>query len=262
MRTAGLVMAVLLGAATAAAAQTSPAPAAPPLPSAQAYGGKTLIPAIVACTDLPTTTVPTPTFRILAPHTADLRAGAARNEIVVLNAGTPQGVGIGQRYFTRRISPPISRESISAAERGAVRTTGWLTVVAADERFALARVDYACVMVEAGDYLEPYVEPSIPATAAPDGPANFGDMGRVLQGVDRHEAFGAGDLLSIDRGQTRGMTLGTRVAFYRDRMLGTPLVEIGIGVVVEVSPETSKVALERTSPEVRTGDYFAIRRAP
>ncbi len=136
-----------------------------------------------------------------------------------------------------------------------MRTTGWLTVVAADERFALARIDYACVTVESGDYLEPYAEPAVPTTPQADGPPNFSDMSRVLFGVDRHEAFGAGDLLSIDRGQSQGMTVGTRVAFYRDRMIGTPLYELGAGVVIEVSAETSKVAVERAAPEIKAGDY-------
>ena len=72
--------------AAAAAAQPAPPPAAP-LPGSPLYGGKTLVPAVVACTDLPTATVPTPPLRVLSPHTADLRLGAIRNEIVVLNAG-------------------------------------------------------------------------------------------------------------------------------------------------------------------------------
>ena len=247
--------------AAVAAAQTAPPPVAPQAGS-QAYGGKILVPAIVACTDLPTATVPMPPLRILAPHAADLHAGASRNDVVVLNAGTPQGLAIGQRYFTRRVNGPVNREAISATDRGAVRTTGWLTVVAADERFALARIDYACVTVESGDYLEPYAEPAVPTTPQADGPPNFSDMSRVLFGVDRHEAFGAGDLLSIDRGQSQGMTVGTRVAFYRDRMIGTPLYELGAGVVIEVSAETSKVAVERAAPEIKAGDYVAVRRTP
>jgi hypothetical protein len=261
MRTAGFVLGLMVSAAGVAGAQTAAPPVAP-LPGSQAYGGKTLVPAIVACTDLPTATVPTPSLHIVAPHAGDLHAGASRNDLVVLNAGTPQGLAIGQRYFARRVNLPINLEPISATHRGAVRTTGWLTVVAADERFALARIDYACVTVEAGDYLEPYVEPAVPATALPDGPPNFADMARVLFGVDRHEAFAAGDLLSIDRGQSGGIVLGMRIGFYRDRMIGAPLFELGSGVVVEVAGDTAKVAVERAAPGIKAGDYAAIRRAP
>jgi hypothetical protein len=261
MRTAGVFLGILVSAAASAGAQPAPAPAAQPL-GLQAVGGKSVTPTIVACTDQPIVTVPTPTLRILSPHSADLRTATAKNELVVLGAGTPQGLAVGQRYFTRRIFGPITREPISATERAAVRTTGWLTVVAADERFSLARIDFACVAVEAGDYLEPYVEPSVPATPLADGPPDFSDMSHVLFGVDRHELFGAGDLLSIDRGESRGVKVGTRVVFYRDRMIGTPLYELGSGIVIEVSADTSKVAVERASPEIVGGDYVVIRRAP
>ncbi len=82
----------------------------------------------------------------------------------------------------------------------------------------------------------------------------------MLQGVDRHETFGAGDLLSIDRGAAFGITTGSRVAFYRDRGNGTPLVDLGTGIVLEVSAETSKVVVDRARFEVMMGDYVALRR--
>jgi hypothetical protein len=261
MRTAGLFLGILVSAAVSASAQSAPASQAPPL-GLQFVGGKAVAPTVVACTDQPIVTLPTPSLRILAPHSADLRTAMSKNELVVLGAGTPQGLAVGQRYFTRRTFGPITREPISATERAAIRTTGWLTIVAADERFSLARIDFTCVAVEAGDYLEPFVEPAVPATPLADGPPDFNDMSHVLFGVDRHELFGAGDLLSIDRGETRGLKVGTRVAFYRDRLIGTPLYELGTGVVIEVSPETSKVAVERASPEIVGGDYVVIRRAP
>ena len=81
-----------------------------------------------------------------------------------------------------------------------------------------------------------------------------------LFGVDRRESFGAGDFLSIDRGIAQGVVAGARVAFYRDRANGTPLVEIGSGVVVEVSADTSKVVVQRSSEEIRRGDYAGFQR--
>ncbi len=251
----------LLSTADNVAGQASLASVAPPASQSAMYD-KTIVPALIACTDVPTATVPVQELRILSPHAADLHEASSRGDLVVLSGGTPQGVMIGQRYFSRRLHPPISKEVISATQHGAIRTTGWLTVVAADERFALGRIDYACVSVESGDYLEPYVEPALPAAAGKDGPTNFTDLGRVLFGPDRREIFGAGDIFSIDRGSARGMVTGTRVAFYHDRRNGTPLVEIGVGIVVEVSAESSKVVLEQTSSDVKTGDYFGVRGTP
>jgi hypothetical protein len=225
----------------------------------QNLGPRTLTAAIVACADLPTTTVPTPSLQVLAAQAGDRHNVFSPNEVVVLNGGTPHGVRIGNRYFTRRLQPGLEGEPPSPASRGAIRTTGWLTVIAADDRFALARVDYACDNIDGGDYLEPYAEPALPASLPADGAPNFTDMGRVLFGVDRRQSFGAGDLANIDRGSAHGVGLGTRVAFYRDRENGTPLVEMGTGIVVETATDTAKVVVTRARDAVIRGDYVVIR---
>jgi hypothetical protein len=242
-----------------ATAQTPLANAARAATVPEGYGPKTVTPALIACTDLPTAVMPTVTLRILAPHAPDLHEAAYRGDLVVLSGGTPQGLAVGQRFYARRVLPPLSREPMRPEDRGSIRTSGWVTVVAADEHSALARVDYACTSIEAGDYLEPYTEPTMPAAARDDGRTNFADLRRVLTGRDRREQFGAGDFLSIDRGSNHGVAAGARVAFYRDRRIGTPLVELGAGTVVEVSAEASKVILDRSSNAVRVGDYYGFR---
>jgi hypothetical protein len=259
MRTFGFVLSGVLVAASSAFGQVSSvqvmeAPATNPN-----LGPRTLTASIVACTDLPTATVPASALRILSGQVGDDHTVYAPGEIVVLNGGTPQGLLVGQRYFSRRLQLGFEGEPPSVESRGAIRTSGWLTVIAADERFALARVDFACDNVESGDYLDPYVEPVLPASATADGPPNFTDMGRVLFGPDRRQTFGAGDLANIDRGTAQGIGIGTRVAFYRDRMSGTPLVEMGAGVVVETTADTAKVVLVRARDAVWRGDYVVIR---
>jgi hypothetical protein len=251
-----------LAAAHTVAAQTpiTAAVQGPTIPDG--YGPRTVTPAIIACTNLPTAVNTTATLRIIAPHSPDPNETASRGDLVVLNAGTPQGLMVGQRYFARRILPPLSREQMRAEDRGSIVTSGWLTVVAADQNSALARVDYACTTVQSGDYLEPYTEPTLPAAARDDGRTNFSDLRRVLSGRDRREQFGAGDFLSIDRGSNHGVVGGARVAFYRDRRNGTPLVELGVGTVVEVSAEVSKVILDRSSNAVKSGDYYGFRTVP
>ena len=259
MRHTSLLLIMFCAALPPAAAQTTiqvaPAPTGPGL-----FGPRTVLPVTVACTDLPTATVVEHPLRIVAPHSGDDHAISRAGDIVVLNGGTAQGFAIGQRYFTRRLTAPVNRERISNLERGAIRTSGWLTVIAADERSTLARIDYACTGIEAGDYLDPYTETVLPVATAARGLTDFSDLGRVLLGVDRREQFGAGELLSIDRGAAHGMTGGRRVAFYRDRNNGTPLFEIGEGIVVEVSLDTSKIAVDWTNQDVLKGDYVGVRR--
>jgi len=252
MRTALVLLGAVLTAMPAVAQITAADVPAP------ALGPRTVVSATVSCTDTPTGGGPQGSLRVVGPQAADGRQSVARGELVVLSGGTPQGLAIGQQYFARRLKKPLNHETITPANPGAIQTTGWLTVVAADTRFAIARVEYACVPIDAGDYLEPYAEPALPREVAAKGLTDFSELGRVLFGVHRREAFGAGDLLSIDRGQARGMAAGTRVAFYRDHRNGMPLVEIGEGIVVEVSGETSKVVVERAAVDVLRGDYYGI----
>lgn len=255
LRTVGLALITTIATIVAASSQT--VSLASPT-SNQALGPRTVGAALVACMDRPTSSAPVATLWVVAPHAADGHAVSARHHLVVLSGGTLRGVMVGQQYFSRRLQPPVNGEPMTLAAPGSSRTTGWLTVVAADERRALARIDYACTGIESGDYLEPYELPVLPATLASTGRTNFADLGRVLFGVDRRESFGAGDLLSIDRGRSRGVIAGTRVAFYRDRANGTPLVELGMGIVIDVGADSSKVVVERSSGEVRRGDYVGF----
>lgn len=255
MRT--LVLATLLVLSSAAGGAQAPAGLAAIRPGPLA--ARSVVPAMVACADRPTIAPPAPAFHVVAAHRADGRAAVARGEIVVLSAGIDAGFRIGQTFFTRRLQAPVSRERMGPLQPGAIRTTGWLTVIAADARVALARIDYACTAVEAGDYLEPYEEQVLPSAIAAAGPADFADLARVLFGPDRRELFGAGDLLSIDRGAADGTIPGTRVGFYRDRGTGTPLVEIGEGIVIDVAAGSAKVVVERSSGAIVRGDYVAVR---
>jgi hypothetical protein len=271
MRIFGLVLGGVLVAASSALAQVSSIQVIEAPPTNTNLGPRTLNAAIVACTDLPTATVPTPALRVLAAQVGDDHTAFGPGEVVVLNGGSPQGAKVGARYFTRRLQLGLNAQPPSALDLGAVRTTGWITVVAADQGFALARVDYACDNVAAGDYLVPYNEPSLPADAAPDGPPKFADwnaeqyrwesanLGKVLFGADRRQTFGAGDVTNIDRGSSHGYGVGTRIGFYRDRQNSTPLVEVGAGVVVETTADTSKVVITRAREAVIRGDYVVIR---
>jgi hypothetical protein len=259
MRTFILSIALVLSLSTLAVAQAPAGVAA----GAPALGPLTLTPAIVSCTDLPTvSTLPSTDLLVLGLHNGDRRFNAARGDIVVLSRGTPQGLSIGQQYIARRLMKPVNHAPVTPANPAAVVTSGWLTVVSADQQFALARIDQSCLAIEAGDYLEPFVEPALPTTLAGAGRTDFSTLGRVLFGVFRRSSFGAGDVLSIDRGSRAGMTTGTRVAFYRDRRNSTPLVELGDGIVVDVSAETAKVVVERASQDIRTGDYYGVRSKP
>ncbi len=258
MRTLALTVGGMLIAAGSAVAQVTSIRVIESPATNLTLGPRTLTANHVACTDVPTTAEPLSSLRVLAAQTGDKHMNFATGEVVVINGGTPQGVTPGQRYFTRRYHLDYDTGRANAATPASIRTTGWLTIVAADERFALARIELACDSVTTDDYLEPFVALELPAAVAPAGEPNFTDMGRVLFGADRRRTFASGDVANIDRGTAHGVGVGTRVSIYRDREIATPLVELGSGVVVEVSEMTSKVVLVRTRDAVWRGDYVGL----
>ncbi|MEW6321546.1 MAG: hypothetical protein AB1635_10705 [Acidobacteriota bacterium] len=248
MRFVGINLVVLL----------ATAPAGAQAPSAGPYTHATVVPAFVACTDVPLHAAPTPTLHIQAAHAPDGRSLYGPGESVVLS-GDLSTLEPGQRFFVRRAHANLDRRPISRQAPGALRTAGWLTVTAVDAAHALARIDYACDSIEEGDFLEPLALPVLPQPIE-GGQPHYDDMAAVMFGVDRREAFGGGDLLNIDRGQDAGLAPGMRVIFVRDRKNGTPLVELGDGVVLDVAAATARVVVSRARDAIYAGDLVAVRR--
>ena len=107
--------------------------------------------------------------------------------------------------------------------RGGLRATALLTIERIDERFSLARVVKACDQVEIGDYLAPVTIPDLPTPTA-TGAHDYDDRAMVLFGRDLRQTFGDGDILSINRGSSHGVTPGMRFALYHSVVLGVMLV--------------------------------------
>jgi len=237
--------------------------AMPSTVAGQSLGPRTLLPMHVLCTDMPVTAPPGITLTIEGAQHPDGRQVLGTGDVAVIKAGTGEGLKVGQRFIARRLQRP--QETVTT-RRGpydavhtaydSVHTAGILTVVAVDQRFALARVERACDTVLVGDYLEPMAMPTLPTAAEANGRPNFDDRALVLLGVDRRKAFGDGDVLTINRGSSHGVTAGARFGLYRDPAQGLrlPLVEIGDAVVVEVSETISKAVVVRAIDSVLAGD--------
>lgn len=250
-------MRLVLASLAVAAASVAPALAQ----SAVTYGRVTVTPVTLACADKPVHEAPVASLRVLGAQDTQRRETFAPGDTLVLSAGAAAGVEPGQRYFIRRALRAPSRQPIAAATPGAVRTAGWLTVTAVDDRTALARVDYACDGIFTDDYLEPFALPVLPAAAPSTGAPQHDAMARVLFGVDRTEAFGVGGLANIDRGASHGVTPGQSFVVYRDTGTGRPLVIVGEAVALAVGPDAATVVLVRADREVLAGDYLAPRAA-
>lgn len=237
--------------------------AMPSTVAGQSLGPRTLLPMHVLCTDLPVTAPPGMGLTIEGAQHPDGRQALGIGDVAVVRAGTADGIKVGERFMARRL---LRSQATVASRRGpydairtaydSVHTAGVLTVVAVDERFALARVERACDTVLVGDYLEPVALPTLPAPAAAGGRPNFEDRALVLIGVDQRKSFGDGDVLTINRGSSHGVAAGARFAIYRDPAQGLrlPLVAVGDAVVVDVSESMAKAVVVRVVDGVRTGD--------
>jgi len=183
-------------------------------------------------------------------------------DLVTINAGTKNGIEVGQEYYVRRLQFD-RRSPVRAENPGAVRTTGWIKVYAVDERdqLSLATVTHACDTIEVGDYLEPFKLPVVP-TVSNDRPKPERDnYGKVLVGNDRRTSFGKGDYFVINRGSDFGVQVGSQFVLYRDKKMDENfLYAIGEAIATEVKPDMSTVLVTLSLSAIEAGDYVALRR--
>src|SRR5262249_51112476 len=146
----------------------------------------------------------------------------------------------------------------------AILTLGWMTVVGLNDTTAIGSLDYFCDGVNAGDYLEPFTRPVVPASAEHDevlGEPDFTMLGRVVSGVENHQATGIGKLVLIDRGADDGVAPGTRFAVYRDlQRSGMPLTSVAEAVVLSTGKTMSLTRITRSRDAVVAGDYVIPRK--
>ena len=250
MRIALTAVAALLAAVPASAQSTR-----------DVQGPRTLTPIMVACTDLPITTLPEPRLVVKGGHTTDRRSMVTRGAEVMIGRSPRDGFAKGQRFTVRRLKEDYK---IFPGEptRGYVnlQTIGYITVTSVDENNARATIDYACMPIQGGDFLVPYALPTVPTTAGEMLYPDFSNRARVLEGTEFKSMFADGDTLSIDRGTAHGATVGARFAIYRDWRDGVmPLVHVGDIVLVETGETTSKAVVTSTTDAIRVDDVAVPR---
>jgi hypothetical protein len=186
---------------------------------------------------------------------------------LIVDGGTRAGIQLGQDFFVRReirfgIMPGRRRDPKQPSQ--GVNTAGWIRIVAVNDSTAIALVLQVCGPILAGDYLEPFAAPQVPAnasTADSSGEPDFTALGRVIIGNEDRRTAGAGDFMLIDRGAENGVAAGTRYAVYRDLASpGLPLASIGEAVVITAGPDRSLIRITRARDAVMSGDYVAPRR--
>lgn len=218
----------------------------------------------LACSISAAVETPMMPLRITGGQDSFVRRIYAPGDLVTINAGSQNGIEVGQEYYVRRLQV-TNLAAVSLDTPATIRTTGWIKVYAVDvkDQLSLATITHACDTIEVGDYLEPFKLPVVP-TVSKDRPKPERDnYAKVVTGSDRRKSFGKGDYLVINRGSDQGIEVGSQFVLYRDKKMAENfLFEIGEGIATEVKPGLTTVLVTLSLDAIQTGDYVAIRREP
>lgn len=205
-----------------------------------------------------------------APPTAAIRIAPGREhgkalfgpgDPIIVLAGTAQGIRAGQEYFVRRvIADRFTQTRSDGMPTLSIHTAGWVMIVETSTDAAIATVTRACDAMQEGDYLEPFVLPSLPSPRAAGEP-DYAHPGHVILGDDRRQMGAPGDLMVFDRGSDHGLHVGQGLTIFRTTAGGTgPVARIGEAIALIVSPETAVMRIEKTTDSIYVGDLVAIHR--
>jgi hypothetical protein len=251
MRISALLASGLVLAGTAVAAQRGPAPASLHM-DAEVLA--------LACAPSLAYEAPLADLQVTGGQDSVARRRYSPGDLITINAGTDNGIEVGQEFYTRRVQLD-SRRPVSRRAPGVVRTTGWIKVYAVDTKMSLATITHACETVDVGDFLEPFALPTLPPVDAELAPAQRDNYGRILVGDERRRTFATGDFMIVDRGSDHGVTVGSRFVVYRDKHQAKNfLYDLGEAIAVDVRPETSTLQVTVSRDAFMAGDYVAIRK--
>ncbi len=213
----------------------------------------------IACGPQAAVLPPAPSMRILGGE-EPRRNVFGTAEAVVLGGGSAQGVRVGQEYFARRVISDKFALPISGFVPVSIHTAGVVRVVEVDTNMAVATVVDSCDGVIEGDYLEAYVRPVVPVTAAPGEP-DFTGAGAIVLGDEHRQMGAAGSTMVLDRGADHGVQPGQRGTIFRTALEGAgPIVRIGEATAVLVKPDTSVIRIESSRDAVMVGDRVALHK--
>jgi hypothetical protein len=179
-------------------------------------------------------------------------------DAVIIYAG--ENVQRGQQFFVRRPILDASRKQPKVGALYGVHTAGWLTVVDVQDMMAVATVTHACDGILAGDYLEPFTSPVLPAPALAGAP-DYGHPGQIVLADERRQTGYPGLVMLMNRGSDNDVRAGQLVTIYRETLSGLgPIVDVGRATVLRVSAQSSLIRIDSSREAVYLGDLVAIHR--
>lgn len=184
-----------------------------------------------------------------------------KDDEVVIEGGTLNGIGVGRNLVARRYY------HVSGVPPGAVvtgeHTSGLLQIVSAEERVSKAIVVYACDELMQGDFLASFEPEPVRQPDTVAGTPDFGDAARILF-ADVGQMLGVPRrLMVIDRGTSKGLRVGQRLTLFRPRTRGVGERSIlGSAVVVAIRADSATIRIERAIDMIMFGDWAAPQSLP
>ena len=212
----------------------------------------------IACAPMSLAAPPTHSMRVVGGQVAG-RIMFGPGEPLVINAGTANGIKIGQVFFVRRYITDRFTPVTPDFQPHSIHTAGWVTIVDARDNMAVATVTHACDGVLEGDYLEPYADPVLPTPAA-DARPDFEHPARLVMADERRQVGYPGLVMLVNRGSDHGIRPGQAITLFRETAGGGPVLTLGTATVLRVFGETSVVRIDTSSDAIYVGDLAAIHR--
>lgn len=235
--------------------------------SAADLQGQTLAPAgstyevtmAAGCAPMLTYGAPQTSLHLISTLDPSKRLLYGPGDTLVVKGGSTEGVQAGQEYFVRRLPQRFGMRRPDRDHPATVHTAGWIRIIGVDETLSTATVVHACDGMVTGDYLEPFSMPAVPSVAA--GQPAYDDLATVLGGDEDRNIVGRAEFVIVDRGSDHGVAPGVSFVILRDtRSPGAPYVEVGEGIVLMTTPQSSTAEIIRTRDAIQVGDFVAFRK--
>jgi hypothetical protein len=198
-------------------------------------------------------------FRIYGSEEDGHKDMLATDDIVYLNRGSRDGVSPGDAFYIQR------KVNFSSGISGRyVRRTGWLRVLAVQDRTSMAQITQACFDVQVGDYLtpfEPIPVPLLPAQPPADRltPETGRMRGKIVASLDDLASLGEGYLVSIDLGQEDGVVPGNQFTIFRYVYDDAPRKVLGELAVLTVQRRHATARIMQSYDFIDVGDLIELK---
>ena len=185
----------------------------------------------------------------------DERGLYAKDDVLVIEGGTSDGLDVGRNLVARRFYPTTDAAGLPATGE---HTAGLVQILTADEHSSTAIVVYACDELMRGDFLAPF-QPEPVHSLDPIGVPDYTAPARILF-ADAGQMMGAPRrMMVIDRGTTGGIRAGQRLTLFRTQSHARRSV-VGDAVVVAVRPDSATIRVENVTDAIEAGDWAARQR--